>query len=592
MPLLIEEKFNIEASDQEILETFHGWFAESELYHDVLKRAQDKAEQYYLGNQTDRDLIPDYLSNAVENRIFEGVETLVPVATASAHQFVVMPGGDNELSLRKADVLQKVMTKKYDDLDMQEKLEELTRKMLLYRFGVAKYSWSDYKDDVCVEEIDPRMIYIPKLNVDPHMLPYVIEAQEYSYNEMLEYFPNAKIESLSESGGAASAKTNDAYSRRTYRVFEVWTDEMVAWISSGEVLDKRENPYWDFEGEDIEERGDYLPGGKRPAKKTRKIFRNHLNRPEKPYVFFTTYRVSDSPVAPVSLVEIGMPVQDAINVENRQIIDGLRRMGNGRVLIDSDAMAKEESDNITNEPGITIRGEGLASGAKIKFEPGTPIPNAHFAHLQNMKSTFDNLLGVHSATRGAAGAKTLGQDIISRQQDFTRIDLITRVLNRGVKRLADGLVQLMKLYYTDIHVVKILGEDGAVEFVKLTQDDIEDHIEIIVKSGNTLPMDEISLRTEGVQMWQLGAIDPITLYERLKFPNPEKSAERLVSWKSGQLTMESQAKIAEAKAGVMARASAAPAEKGRAVETPLNVLQRARAGVGGTAPVAAGTPNM
>lgn len=207
-------------------------------------------------------------------------------------------------------------------------------------------------------------------------------------------------------------------------------------------------------------------------------------------------------------------------------------------------------------------------------------------------------MGVHSSTRGAGGGKTLGQDLISRQQDFTRIDQVTRVLNRGVARLALGLVQLMKMYYTETHVVKVLGEDGAVEFVKLNRGDIDDYVEIIVKSGEVLPMDKVSLRTEAVQLWQLGALDPVTLFQRLDFQNPEKAAERLVAWKQGQLTQETQAKIAEiaasAKFGAEAKvATAAPAGgEGGKVETPMNVLQRAQANNGGSAPSLPQAPKM
>ena len=208
-------------------------------------------------------------------------------------------------------------------------------------------------------------------------------------------------------------------------------------------------------------------------------------------------------------------------------------------------------------------------------------------------------MGVHGATRGNAQEGTLGQSMISRQQDFTRIDLITRVLNRGVTQVAIGLVQLMKMFYDETKVVKILGEEGAIEFVRLNQDDIEDYIEIIVKSGEVLPMDKVSLRTEAVQLWQLGALDPTTLFERLEFENPAKSAERLLAWKQGQLTQETQAKIAELAAGAKFGAEAAATktetpmgETGRKVETPANVIQRSTAGLGGTAPSFPQAPKM
>lgn len=589
MPELIEEKFDIEASDDDIVETFTRWFKESETFHDHIKRSQDKVERYYLGNQTDRDIIPEHLSNTVENRIFEGTETVVPVVTANAHQFVVLPGSENELSMKKAENLHRVLQRKYETLRIQEKLENATRKMILYRFGILKWGWNDIKDDVDVWEIDPRLIYIPKLQVNPNEeIPYVIEKQQYSYNEMKMYFPDVDISDVTEYDKSSIQK-------RLYKVYEVWTDEMVAWISSKIVLEKRANPYWDWQGEEkLEIAGDFLPGKKRPRKKTKLIFRNHLDQPRKPFVFLTTYNIGEGPVADISLAEVSIPIQDAINVESRQIIDNLRRMGNGRVLVDEDAMVEERSDSITNEPGLIIRGERVASENKVRFEAGTPLPSSHFAHYQNMRAAFDNLFGVHSATRGQAQAKTLGQDILSRQQDFTRIDLITRVINRGVDYLVNGLVQLMKMYYTEPHVTKYLGEGGAVEFIRLVQDDIEDHIEIWAKSGASPVFDKIQLANQATQLWQLQALDPVTLYERLDFPDPEKTAERLAAWKTGQLTQETQARIIEAQAGAQAKAQTQGegGTQGRGVEQPLNVLQRAAAQMGGLAPVAPGTPNL
>ena len=157
----------------------------------------------------------------------------------------------------------------------------------------------------------------------------------------------------------------------------------------------------------------------------------------------------------------------------------------------------------------------------------------------------------------------------------------------------------------------MVGKDGGIEFVKLSRDDIEDHIEIDVKDGNILPMDEVTLHNEAIQLWQLQALDPVTLYERLKFTNPEKTALRLQTWLQGQLTQETQAKIQQDKAAIDAKLKAdmtlamtteqktsgetetakGSESKGRGVETPMNVMQRAGANLGGMAPVAPGTPN-
>ena len=596
------EKFDATTGEKELVELFEAYLKESQPYHDELLKSQKTSREYYIGNQTERDLIPNHNTNTVENRIFEAIETLVPIATSRPHQFIVLPGSDNETSVVRANTHQKVLARKYETLEMQRKLEEIARHMLLNRFGVAKWCWSYEKDDIDVEVKDPKLILIPKLRMDPHDLPYKIEIQEYTRGEMEEYWPKVKLDDFSPEQNIDTGKDTDTGQKKPYRVYELWTPEAVAWICSKKLLEVRENPYWDFKGRGkkyLEVKTDKK--GKKKAKiKEELVYDNVFDRPTDPYVFFTTFRTGEEPVGSVSLVEILIPIQDAINRQKRGIIDNLRTMGNGQVLMDEDAMSQERRDNITNEPGLIISGDGLVSGSKYRRDPGVALPNAHFSNLQHSESIFDNIAGVHGATRGQTGGKTLGQDLLSRQQDYTRVDLITRVLNRGVARLAMGLTQLMKMYYTEVHVTKILGEEGAVEFVRHNRDDIEKHIEIIVKSGESLPMDKVSLRSEAVQLWQLGALDPTTLFERLEFPDAAKSSDRLLKWKQGMLNAETQAKIAQmaaqSKFGTDAKLAEASAEVPEGadtkVETPANVMQRAIAGMGGTAPSLPDAPKL
>lgn len=567
-------KFDELTKDDELLEQIGSWIKESQTYHDYLLTKQTLAEEYYKGNQTDKDSVPEYLTDAVENRIFEGVETLVPIVTSSAHEFVVYPGSENEKAVLRAEKLQKVLKKKYYDLEMQKKLEEITRHLILYRFGVAKWEWSNIKDDIDVRVIDPRMVLIPKLACDPHELPYKIEIQEYSPEEIQEYFPKADVEKMVKEIPINTRKTN-VEMKKTFKVYEVWTSYYVCWVSGQEILNKMPNPYYDFEGFGKKE---ILESGKT---RERIIFRNHLDNPTDPFVFFTTFNIGGEPIGTTSITEIAIPIQDLINVQKRQIVDNLRRMGNGQVFVDSDAMSKEEAENITNEVGLVIHGEGVASQNKIRREPGTPLPGAHFQNLMHTESVFDNIFGVHASTRGVGGSKTLGGQMLSKQQDLTRIDLLTRVINRGVKKIADGLVQLMKMYYTEVHTVKILGEEDTVEFVRLNQDDIEDYIEIDVRSGNTTPVDKVSMRNEAIQLWQLGAIDPVTLFQRLEYPEPEKSAQRLLEFKAGQLLQKIQVEQMAKQTG----GKAPEEEKGRGVETPQNVMQRSMQSISGRAPI-------
>src|SRR3990167_2667722 len=231
--------FTEKSTDDEIIEVFEQWLKEAQIYHDGILTFQKLAEAYYLGSQRNKELLPTHRSNTVENRIFEAVETMVPIATASAHQFLALPPGNKEENKSKAGQLQKVLTRLYQTLNIQEKLEDVTRNFMLYRFGVLKWGWNWEEDDIEVKVIDPRLILIPKLRVDPHRLSYVMEIQEYDKDEMETNFPDANLDELGTES-PIDVSYEKVTTQKTYRVYEIWTDETVAWICGKTVLIKKE----------------------------------------------------------------------------------------------------------------------------------------------------------------------------------------------------------------------------------------------------------------------------------------------------------------------------------------------------------------
>jgi len=562
MPEMEVVKFDADASDEELIETIETWTNESETYHDHLLIQQDKSLAYYKGSQTDRNHIPGFNSNTVHNRIFEATETIVPIITGSAHQFIALPGTDDEQSLRSAQKVQSVLSFKYDDLDVQGHLEDVSRDMILKRFGVLEWYWNHDADDVGIRVIDPRAILIPKMQVKPCELPYVIKVLEFNLTELKENFPDLDITKV-QGGGKTVDIGKKEDKRGMFQVFEVWTDEYVAWRLGTEIIERKANPYWDFKGEKDEKKLQFF---------------NHLNRPSKPFVFFAPFRTGEGPISETSLTEIAIPVQDDINVQKRQIINNLIRMGNGQVYIDKGALEDEMLDQITSEPGLQIVGDSVASENRVRREAGTPLPNAHFSNLVDSNQTFDAIFGVQAALRGASEGGTLGGQILNQQQNLSRIDLLTRELNRGVGELANGLIQLMKMFYDKDSLLRFVGSSDAVEFIKFSREDIEDDVKVHVKSGNIFPDDPVQRSNRAIQLFQLGALAPVDLYKAMGFPNPEETQAKLQQWLSGQLAEQTQANIVEAEAGAQAKAAATP---DRGVETSQSPIQRSTESITG-----------
>lgn len=562
--MLDNYRFNESATDDDLVEIKNKWLKESQPYHDWMLLYQNKCLQYYRGNQTLRDEVSAFNSDTVYNRIFEATETIVPIVTRSAHRFVATPGDESELSITNAKSLQKVLERKYGDLEIQSKLEIVVRDMILKRFGIVEWGWDIENDDIGVWAIDPRNVLIPRFKLGANSLPYVMVVEEYTREELEDNFPGIDIDRLTQGATPAQVQitgyspvssidiTRDT--SRLYYVLKVVTDDYWCWFQNDIVIRKEKNRYWDWDGED--EKVAVTRANGKVVKKTFKRFYNFLDRPTKPYVFFTPFTTGDSPIADMSLAEIAIPIQDDINIQKRAIVNNLVRMGNGQVYIDADSLTQEVIDQISSEPGLILVGKGLASENRIRREQGVPLPQAHFQNLQLSLLAFDNIFGTHGSLRGMSTARTVGGQTMDRMQDLSRIDQFTSEVNRGMNLLADGLTQLMKMFYDEPHVIPLIGRDGALSFLSFTRKNIEDNVILDVKSGVPVMLDDQARSNRAIQLWQLGGIDPESFFEELNFSDPQDMAKKLAAWKQGQLLLEAQVRAQETQAGIAAKAQA------------------------------------
>src|SRR3990167_1777500 len=92
------------------------------------------------------------------------------------------------------------------------------------------------------------------------------------------------------------------------------------------------------------------------------------------------------------------------------------------------------------------------------------------------------------------------------------------------------------MFYTEDRVFRILSPEGTARFINFKGESIKKGFKVRVKAGSTLPTDREAEALRAIQLFQLGGLDPITLYRKLNYPRPEVLAEMLMKWKTGQLT--------------------------------------------------------
>src|SRR3990167_3856413 len=90
----------------------------------------------------------------------------------------------------------------------------------------------------------------------------------------------------------------------------------------------------------------------------------------------------------------------------------------------------------------------------------------------------------------------------------------------------------MYVYYDDAKIAAVLGTEDASETIMLHKSDLNRKLLVSVKEGSMLPQDPLNKRNEAIDLWNARALDPITLFDRLEFPNPKEMAKNLFLWMS------------------------------------------------------------
>ena len=523
--------------DSELLAITYAWEKESAEYHDYLAGIWKTNEDYYFGIQTALDQVPSDMANTVQNQIFMGVETVIPIVTANPPQFLVEPPYESDKAIEFANATQKVLGVLYETKDVRTKGEMLMRHLIIYRFGCWKPFWNEEEKDIDVKYVRPKRLFFPKVTTK---LPYMMEQIDITADEFKELWGEAKFKEFLVNRGERVDDESMQKVNGIYTIWEVWTENMVWWKSGGLIIEKKSNPYYDFTNKKA----------------------NHFKSPQIPYIIASVFRLGNQPIGETDLITQTIPIQDEINVANRLILNNASKTGNAQWFIDSQVMSEEEAKTkITNACGLIIYGSGVANPNMVRRDAPPPLP----AYIENIKvgseRAFDNIFGTHSTTRGERQAEeTLGGRMLLKQADIGRIDLIVREYERCVAELGNWFAQMMKIFIKSKKTYKYYGESG-LNFIDFMPKMIQEGIRIIIKSGTTLPTDEVSKRREAIELWSLAAIDPETLYDRLKFPNPEESAKKLQAWRTGQLALEG-----EMKQGVQAQGQPTAQPQGRQVQ--------------------------
>lgn len=256
--------------------------------------------------------------------------------------------------------------------------------------------------------------------------------------------------------------------------------------------------------------------------------KNYLRYPRIPVIQFDTYRMAGELYSRSTMMQSIRGIDD-INSRKSDIQKNSESMGKPNIFIDGKVMNEDQAKRIQNgkAKGEIVRlntAENKSLQGSVWMAQGVPVPAQFFDNIEIDKREIDNLWGHHEVSRGGSDPsnQTKGGILALQEADQTPIRYVTRNIEDGLQELFEWVIQIRKMYKPGKYA---LEAGGAVDY-----DIIDQHFKVYMKSGSMMPVSKEAQRQEALELWRLNALDPLSLYERLNDPEPEKTAKRLESW--------------------------------------------------------------
>lgn len=532
------DELELDMSDEELLMLKVLWEQNTTDYDQTfhIKSRQDTNKAYYLGRQGDITTFGSSIG-IPDNLLFEAVETFLPAALSKNPEPVVYSSND-ETGVDLSNDVKTMLQYHADYLNLRLKLKKMVRHWLIYFVGCVKHKWNKKTNDIDLEVVFPQNLKMDKDGwIDDrgeYHGKFLGELHTENASELIEMFPKKAMYIIDSVQGKLGTSC-------TYTEWS--TDEYCFYSYKDEILGKYRNPNWNYDfKQSPEDQEEYMD---EDEEQVNKIVpgKNHFPYPKRPYTFFSVFNLGEHPYDETSLIEQNIPNQNLITDRNYQIKANLQNANNG-LAVSGDHFnkedAKEANDMVRKGKGIFVP-SGDVRTAVMRLEAPT-LPDGLFNELQDKRNELRSIFGTQGISSTApSGDETVRGKILNQQYDSTRIGGgISDQLAQVADNIFNWWVQMYYVYYDQPHVEAVLGPQKAKQYVELERASLiqmQAKLTVSVAADSMKPKDELSQMNMATDMYSNGSLDPLSYYEMLNLPDPEKLLYRLIMWKTNPMAL-------------------------------------------------------
>jgi len=504
-----EDILELPMSDKMLLDLRDEYETKSNGYYPKIKARQQRNKLYLKGKQRNFTSQEDRV--VPKNLLFEATATFVPVALAENPEPVVFSDNTDEGKSASND-LKTMLQYHADTLGLRQKLNVMVWQWSEYFIGALKHGKSTLKDPVTGEDVGDISTELRKpqnLVLDPD--GYVDEFGDFQgwLGDRLEKTAQWVIEQYPKHKEYITLKVNGKLGTRII-ITEWWNDEFCFTTFQDVVLDKHKNEFFNYE--------ESQP--------------NHFAAPKKPYTLFSVYSLQEEPYDFTNLIEQNIANQDRINDRDEQITKNLAS-GNNAIAISGQAFTSETAEQAVQtfyQEGFLLIPDGNMDA--VKRIPASPLPAGIIEAQESDMAALRSVYGTSGLVPNTNPDEAVRNNIMNEQHDSSRIGGgVNERLEITAKNVFNWWAQLYCVFYDEPHYGAVMGNVAAVEYVKLTQQNMERKFVVTVAPNSMAPKDELSERNQAVQLAQEGFLDPINLFKALNDPDPINTAKMVTMFK-------------------------------------------------------------
>lgn len=551
-------------TDQELLDLRDQFETASDGYYPKIKTRQVRNKIYLGGKQ--RSGNGQLESIVPKNLLFEATATFVPASLAENPEPVVFSDNTDEGKAASND-LKTMLQYHADTLGLRQKLGVMVWQWSEYFIGVVKHGWEPLIDPETGEDngdITTELRKPQNLVLDPE--GYVDEFGEFkgwlgdridkTAEWWISQFPTHKIFFL--------LKANNKLGTRLVGT-EWWSadDKFTFTTMQNKVLDKHKNQFFNYP----EAAQEGLPVMPQP---------NHFAAPKKPYTFFSVFSLQEEPYDFTNFIEQNIPNQDRINDRDEQITKNLSS-GNNAILISGQSFNSENQEQAVQsfyQEGMLAIPDGNMDA--VKRLPASPLPSGILETQESDMQALRSVYGTSGLVPNQDPDEAVRNNIMNEQHDSSRIGGgVGDRLEITAKNIFNWWTQLYCVFYDIPHYGAVMGNAAAIEYVSLTSQAMHRKFVVTVAQNSMAPKDEVSERTQAIQLATDGFLDPINLFKALNDADPINTAKMVTMFRVNpqaymqQFFPEQMNQMMQPQAGVPPEQGGAPPQGGQPSQSPL-----------------------